>query len=444
MSDYRIGPLFADLYEFTMAAGYHANDIFSPATFSLFVRKDPSERNYYVAAGLEDLLEELENFRFSDDDIRYMEQTDFFPPEFIDYLKDLRFSGTVNALSEGTIFFPNEPILEITAPIIEAQILETLVLNTIGFQTLIATKAARCLHAAGGRPLIDFSLRRTQGHWAGIKVARSTYIAGFTATSNVLAGKIYGIPLAGTMAHSFITAFDNEYEAFHAYSKVFPKSTVLLIDTYDTIEGAKNAARVAQELKERGKTLVGVRLDSGDMVDLSKTVRKILDDSGFPEVKIFASSGFDEYKIYEALSQGAEINAFGVGTKVGVSADAPHMDIVYKLVQFDDRPVRKLSPGKVTLAGEKQVFRNTDSHGRYVKDIIGLRDDRIKNSQPLLEKSFDDNARTQPPTSLETIRDRFKENFSCLNEKYKDINKRHVYPVELSSRLEALQRTLLA
>ena len=182
MSDYRIGPLFADLYEFTMAAGYHANDIFSPATFSLFVRKDPSERNYYVAAGLEDLLEELENFRFSDDDIRYMEQTDFFRPEFIDYLKCLRFSGTVNALPEGTIFFPNEPILEITAPIIEAQILETLVLNTIGFQTLIATKAARCLHAAGGRPLIDFSLRRTQGHWAGIKVARSTYIAGFTAT----------------------------------------------------------------------------------------------------------------------------------------------------------------------------------------------------------------------------------------------------------------------
>ena len=178
------------------------------------------------------------------------------------------------------------------------------------------------------------------------------------------------------------------------------------------------------------------------MVDLSKKVRKILDDSGFPEVKIFASSGFDEYKIYETLSQGAEINAFGVGTKVGVSADAPHMDIVYKLVQFDDRPVRKLSPGKVTLAGEKQVFRNTDSHGRYVKDIIGLRDDRIKNSQPLLEKSFDDNARSQPPTSLETIRNRFKENFSRLDEKYKDINKRHVYPVEKSPRLEALQKTL--
>ncbi len=442
MSDYRIGPLFADLYEFTMAAGYHANGIFSPATFSLFVRKDPAERNYYVAAGLEDLLKELEDFRFSDGDIRYMEQTDFFSPEFIDYLKCLRFSGTVYGLPEGTIFFPNEPILEVTAPIIEAQILETLILNTIGFQTLIATKAARCLHAAGGRPLIDFSLRRTQGHWAGIKVARSTYIAGFTATSNVLAGKIYGIPISGTMAHSFITAFDNEYDAFHAYSKVFPETTVLLIDTYDTIEGAKNAVRVARELEERGKTLLGVRLDSGDMVDLSKKVRKILDDAGFLEVKIFASSGFDEYKIYEALSQGAEINAFGVGTKVGVSADAPHMDIVYKLVRFDDRPVRKLSPGKVTLAGEKQVFRNTDSHGRYVKDIIGLRDDRIKNSRPLLEKFFENSIRTQTPISLESIRNRFKENFSLLDEKYKDIQKKVAYPVETSPRLEALQRTL--
>ena len=442
MSNYRIGPLFADLYEFTMAAGYHANGIFSPATFSLFVRKDPSERNYYVAAGLEDLLKELENFRFSEGDIQYMEQTDFFRPEFIDYLKGLRFSGTVNALPEGTIFFPDEPILEITAPIIEAQILETLVLNTIGFQTLIATKAARCLHAAGGRPLIDFSLRRTQGHWAGIKVARSAYMTGFTATSNVLAGKIYGIPVSGTMAHSFITAFDNEYDAFHAYSQVFPESTVLLIDTYDTLEGAKNAARVAQELRERGKALVGVRLDSGDMVELSKKVRKILDDAGFPEVKIFASSGFDEYKIDEALSKGAEIDAFGVGTKVGVSADAPHMDIVYKLVQFGDRPVRKLSPGKATLAGEKQVFRNLESKGRYEKDIIGLRDDRIENSLPLLEKFLDDGVRTHSPTSLESIRSRFKENFSLLDEKYKDIKKKVAYPVETSPRLEALQKTL--
>ena len=442
MSDYRIGPLFADLYEFTMAAGYHANGIFSPATFSLFVRKDPSERNYYVAAGLEDLLEELKDFRFSEGDIRYMEQTDFFSPEFIDYLKGLRFSGTVYAMPEGTIFFPNEPILEITAPIIEAQILETLVLNTIGFQTLIATKAARCLHAAGGRPLIDFSLRRTQGHWAGIKVARSTYIAGFAATSNVLAGKIYDIPISGTMAHSFITAFDNEYDAFHAYSKVFPDSTVLLIDTYDTIEGAKNAVRVAQELREQGKTLVGVRLDSGDMVALSKTVRKILNDAGLPEVKIFASSGFDEYKITEALSQGAEIDAFGVGTKVGVSADAPHMDIVYKLVRYDDRPVRKLSPGKITLAGEKQVFRNTDAHHRYVKDIIGLRDDGIQGSLPLLEKVMERGTPSQTVPPLKTIQQRFLKNFSLLNEKYKAINQKVVYPVEISPRLEALQRIL--
>lgn len=442
MKGYRIGPLFADLYEYTMAAGYHANDILSPATFSLFVRKDPSKRNYYVTAGLEDLLEELENFRFSDEDIRYLDQTDFFLDDFLDYLKELRFSGTVYALSEGTIFFPNEPVLEITAPIIEAQIIETLILNTIGFQTLIATKASRCLHAAGGRPLIDFSLRRTQGHWAGMKVARSTYITGFTATSNVLAGKVYGIPVAGTMAHSFVTAFDNEYDAFHAYSKVFPESTVLLIDTYDTIEGAKHAVRVAQELREQGNALLGIRLDSGDMVSLSKQVRKILDDAGFPEIKIFASSGFDEYKISDALSQGAEIDAFGVGTKVGVSADAPHMDIVYKLVQYDKRPIRKLSPGKETLAGEKQIFRIADSNGGYQKDVIGLRDDRIDNSRPLLEKVFESGHRTQTEISLEAIRNCFKDNFSLLDEKYKTIDQNLVYPVETSPRLKALQKSL--
>jgi nicotinate phosphoribosyltransferase len=242
------------------------------------------------------------------------------------------------------------------------------------------------------------------------------------------------------MAHSFVTAFDNEYEAFHAYSKAFPESTVLLIDTYDTIAGAKHAVRIAQELKARGNALLGVRLDSGDMAALSKTVRQILNDAGFPEVKIFASSGFDEYKITEVLSQGAEIDAFGVGTNVGVSADAPYMDIVYKLVQSDNRPVRKLSPGKMTLAGEKQVFRNTNSQGRYVKDTIGLRDDRIKNSRPLLEKVMENGKPSQAAPPLETIQQRFLNNFSLLDEKYKDINKRHVYPIGLSPRLEALQK----
>ncbi|MBW1699069.1 MAG: nicotinate phosphoribosyltransferase [Deltaproteobacteria bacterium] len=439
MTTHTVGPIFTDLYELTMAASYFSHQRFDKATFSLFIRNHAANRTYYVAAGLEDILNELEAFQFSETDIAYLKSTGLFSDDFLDYLSKLRFSGAVHALPEGTIFFPEEPVAEVTAPLIEAQLLETLILNTIGFQTMIATKAARCVHAAGGRAVIDFSLRRTQGRDAGMKVARSGYIAGFAGTSNVLAGKIYGIPVSGTMAHSYVTAFDSELEAFSAYSKTFPQSTVLLIDTYDTLQGARNAAAVAREMKKKGASLVGVRLDSGDMAELSRQVRKILDDAGFAEVKIFASSGFDEYKVADVLSRGAKIDAFGVGTKVGVSADEPYVDIVYKMVRFKDRDVRKLSPGKITLAGEKQVFRKFDSKGQYVEDIIGLRDEIIEDAKPLLVKVMENGTRTLPSPSLEEIRGRFEDNFSRLNPKYKDILQQHHYPVRLSARLKALQ-----
>jgi len=337
----RKGPLFTDLYELTMAAGYYKHRIASKATFSLFIRDYPPNRNYFVAVGLEDVLHELESFHFSKSDIDYLKTTKLFSQDFISYLKTLRFSGNIHALPEGTIFFANEPILEVTAPVVEAQILETFILNTIGFSTMIASKAARCVHAAKGRPLIDFSLRRTHEKDAGMKVARSTYIAGFNATSNVLAGKTYGIPISGTMAHSYISAFDSELDAFSAYSDTFPENSIFLVDTYDTIEGAHNAVKVAKKMEEKGHFLTGVRLDSGDMVMLSKKVRKILDEAGLLNVKIFASSGFDEFKIADCISKGAKIDAFGVGTKVGVSADAPYLDIVYKIVRFKDRDTRK-------------------------------------------------------------------------------------------------------
>jgi nicotinate phosphoribosyltransferase len=436
---HRAGPLFTDLYELTMTAGYFAHRVLDTATFSLYIRDVYSTRNFFVAAGLEQVLDELAGFRFSDIEIDYLKTTGRFSADFLSFLKQLRFSGDVYAMPEGTVFFANEPVLEVTAPIIEAQLLETFLLNTVGFQTMIASKAARCFHAAAGRPLIDFSLRRTQGRDAGLNVARCTFIAGFTATSNVLAGKIYGIPISGTMAHSYVGAFDSEKDAFLAYSETFPDQCIFLIDTYDTLEGAKNAAAVAKEMKKKGRTLIGVRLDSGDTVSLSQGVRRILDDAGLYNVKIFASSGFDEFKIAKVLSEGARIDAFGVGTKLGVSSDAPFVDIVYKMVHFKDRDVRKLSPGKVTLAGEKQVFRKKNSKGYFIEDIIGVRDEHILESEPLLEKVMENGNVLRAPPLLEDIRKRFELNFSRLDEKYKSINDVVAYPVKLSRGLEKLQ-----
>lgn len=438
---HRAGPLFTDLYELTMAASYYANRVFAPATFSLYIRPYHAERNFFVAAGLEQVLDELASFRFSAQDINYLQTTGRFAADFLAYLTQLRFSGQVYALPEGTIFFADEPVMEVTAPLMEAQLLETFLLNTVGFQTMIASKAARCFHAAAGRPLIDFSLRRTQGQDAGIKVARSTFLAGFEGTSNVLAGKIYGIPVSGTMAHSYISAFDSELEAFAAYADTFPDHSIFLIDTYDTLAGAQNAAAVAKEMQQRGQALIGVRLDSGDMAGLSQKVRKILDDAGLHAVKIFASSGFDEFKIAKVVSQGARIDAFGVGTKVGVSADSPYVDIVYKMVRFNKRNVRKLSPGKSTLAGEKQVFRRSDREGRYWEDIIGLRNESMQDGRPLLEKVMEDGKILRAHPALQAVQDRFKKNFSSLDDRYKSIEDHNAYPVKLSRRLEELQKT---
>ena len=438
---HRVGPLFTDLYELTMAASYFAHEVFDTATFSLFIRDVYATRNYFVAAGLEQVLDELAAFQFSDQDISYLQRTGRFSEHFLDYLRQLRFTGEVYAMPEGTVFFANEPVMEVTAPIVEAQLIETFVLNSIGFQTMIASKAARCFHAAAGRPLIDFSLRRTQGQDAGIKVARSTFIAGFAATSNVLAGKIYGIPISGTMAHSYVSAFDSELDAFFAYADTFPDHSIFLIDTYDSVEGARHAATVAKEMQKKGHTLIGVRLDSGDMVSLSREVRKIFDDAGLLDVKIFASSGFDEFKIAKVISAGAAIDAFGVGTKVGVSADAPFVDVVYKMVRFKGRDVRKLSPGKVTLAGEKQLFRKSDQYGRYSEDIIGQRDEIIVEGKPLLEKVMGNGKLLCPHPQLQVLQERFKKNFAALDDGYKSIQDHKAYPVKLSTRLQNLQKS---
>ncbi|MBW1860590.1 MAG: nicotinate phosphoribosyltransferase, partial [Deltaproteobacteria bacterium] len=421
--------LLTDLYELTMAASYFENAMDDSATFSLFIRKFPPDRAYFVAAGLQDFLDFAANFHFSDSDLAYLKGTGTFSDDFLDYLKDMRFTGTIRALAEGEIFFENEPILEVTAPIVEAQILETFAINTINLQSMIATKASRCIHAASGRQLVDFSLRRTHGIDAGLKAARSSYIAGFVATSNVLAGKLYGIPITGTMAHSYISSFGDELEAYRAYARSFPDKTILLIDTYDTVAGAQKATVVGQEMANEGHKLLGVRLDSGDMVQLSRQVRKILDDAGLDDTEVFASSSFDEYKIAKTITGGAMIDAFGVGTKMGVSSDAPYFDMVYKLVQYGERPIMKLSTGKVNLPGEKQIFRKTDPQGRFSEDVIGTRDETIEDTRPLLEPVMEEGKLLKSHPSLEEIRERFRKNFESLDDSYKALEGAPSYPV---------------
>lgn len=434
--------LLTDLYEFTMAAAYYKHQMFAPATFSLHIREYPSNRGYFVAAGLEDVLEILESFCFVQGDLDYLESTGLFSPDFLHYLSGLRFTGEVFALPEGRLFFKDEPILEIKAPVIEAQLVETLIINAVNFQVSIATKASRCVHASGGRNLVDFSLRRTQGVDAGLKVARASYIAGFGGTSNVLAGKLYGIPVSGTMAHSFITSFEDEAEAFRAFFRTFPENTVLLIDTYDTLAGAHKAVEVAREMLREGMALRGVRLDSGDVATLSKQVKEIFRKGGLPDVKIFASGGFDEYKIHGVVERGAQIDAFGVGTKMGVSSDAPYNDIAYKLVKYDHRPVLKLSTGKKTLADEKQVFRIREGGGWLQKDIIGLRYEDLEG-EPLLHPVMKNGERLGSPESLTSIRDRLSEEFAALPDDYKILESPEVYPVEISDRLKALQAQVI-
>lgn len=433
--------LLTDLYELTMAACYYEHEMVQPATFSLFIRSYPPGRNFFVSAGLADALNYLENLQFTREDLAYLEKTGLFKPAFLEYLEDFRFTGEVWAIPEGRLFFAEEPLLEVRAPLIEAQLVETCLINTFNLQVMIATKAARCVIAAQGRPLVDFSLRRTQGKDAGLKVARSSYIGGFIGTSNVLAGKEFNIPIYGTMAHSFVVSFPNEQTAFQAFAQTFPENTIFLVDTYDSLAGVRKAVRVGQELKKKGVKLKGIRLDSGNIAILSKAARQILDEAGFEETMIFASGAFDEYKIKEILAKGAQVDSFGVGTKMGVSADAPYLDMAYKLVQYNGRPVLKLSPGKITLPGEKQVFRFYREDGRLSKDIIGLRGEQYEGSCQLLKKFMDQGKIISPLPTIQEIRQTFLDELDKLDEKYKKIcPPLPRFPVNYSDQLQQLHQ----
>ncbi len=431
--------LLTDLYQLTMAACYFDQGMAEEATFSLFIRKYPGHRGYFVAAGLEEALNYLETLRFTAADLSYLKATGLFSAGFLDYLGVVRFNGEVFALPEGSIFFKNEPVLEVSAPIIEAQLAETFIINAVSLQTLIASKAARSYHAARGRPLIDFSLRRTQGTDAGLKVARASYLAGFQGTSNVLAGKLYDLPIFGTMAHSYITSFTQEIEAFRLFARLFPGITTLLIDTYDNIQGARKAAAVGKEMEARGQRLHCVRLDSGDIAAISKEVRQVLDDNGLDYVRILASGGFDEFKIAQVLAAGGPVDSFAVGTKMGVSADAPYFDCAYKLVKYAGRPVMKLSTGKVTLVDKKQVYRQYGEKGRMLRDTIALRDEVPPAGRPLLQKFMAGGRTTQKLPTLKESRDFFQAQFALLPEPYKALEEPGRFPVDLSPGLQDLQ-----
>jgi len=429
--------LLVDLYQLTMGESYVAEGISDrQATFSLFFRTLPPGWGYAVAAGLEDALRYVGELHFSDEDLAYLEGTGLFSGRFLERLGSFSFSGSVRALPEGTPVFPAEPLLEVSAPLLEAQIAETMVLNEVHLQTLIASKAARSVDAAGGRTLVDFSLRRTHGGEAGLKVARASHLAGFDSTSNVLAGQRYGIPIAGTMAHSYVESFPSELDAFRAYVRSYPDSAILLVDTYDTLEGTRRAVTVARELSERGHRLRGVRLDSGDLVALSHEVRRLLEEAGFADAMVFASGGLDEREIAALLAGGAPIGGFGVGSKMGVSADAPFLDMAYKLVELDGRPVLKLSEEKATLPGRKQVWRVRDGD-RRAHDVLGLDGPDDVEGEPLLREVMR-GGRAIWSEPLPASRERARREREALPHQLRRLDAGR-YEVRVQARLEALR-----
>lgn len=442
--DYAVS-LSTDLYQLTMGASYDALGMEGIATFSLFVRKLPKNRSYLVAAGLEEALRRLTQLRFGPEAREYLRSLSQIRPDFVEHLANFRFTGDVWAVPEGRVVFSDEPLLEVQAPILQAQLVETILLNAIHFPTLVATKAARCVSAAPGKALIEFGLRRAPSLDAALAAARATYIAGFVATSNVYAASVLGIPPSGTVAHSFIEAFPSEIDAFRAFVRTYPGRATLLIDTYDTLRGARRAVEVARELASEGKRLLAVRIDSGDLAALSREVRQILDEGGLEDVQIVASGGLDEYVLASLTRSRAPIDAYGVGTRVTTSADAPMLDMAYKLVEYEGRPALKLSTGKQTLVGPKQVWRRRGPDGRFSGDIIAARDEPPPEGdwEPLLEHVVHRGEVIVSP-SLDEIRRRHREEMAALPPVLLQLEGQIPYPVKISPVLEQRQQAAAA
>lgn len=432
-------PLLTDLYQFTMMQAYFSHGMKGVAVFEFFVRKLPPSRGFLIAAGLEPMMDFLEELRFEPNELEYLEKTLKFSPGFIEYLAGFRFTGEVDAMQEGTVFFPDEPVFRVIAPITQAQLVESRLINIVNLHTMLTSKAVRSrLAARDDILLVDFGLRRTQGAEAGLAAARSSYIAGFAGTSTVIAQPLYGIPVYGTMAHSFIEACRGEKESFIDFALSNPGSVTLLIDTYDTLRGAEKVVETARELGKKGITVQAVRLDSGDLLELSIAVRKILDEGGFPNIRIFVSGNMDECSIKELLEKGAPIDGFGVGTLMDTSADAPYLECAYKLMEYDGMPRFKKSQGKATLPGRKQIFR-IFRNGIMDRDVLGLMGEEIKGEQ-LLRRVMSGGKKLGSSPDLRKIVEHCRSQIATLPVHFRGLAAEPPYRVELSDGLIRLKK----
>lgn len=437
MMDTYDGTLLTDLYQLTMLQAYHERGMDESAVFEFFVRDLPPGRGFLIAAGLEQLLQYLGNLRFHPDELEWLSQCGYFTRSFVDTLAALRFTGDVHAMREGTVFFPDEPIVRVTAPLSQAQLVETRLINLLHFQSLIASKAARAVLAAPGKLLVDFGLRRAHGGEAGLLAARAAYLAGFSGSSNVLAEYEFGIPSFGTMAHSFVQAHDDEVEAFEHFARSHPENVVLLIDTYDTEAAAAKVVELAARLRAAGIAVKGVRLDSGDLGTHARQVRRILDQGGLADTVIFASGNLDEFIVDDLVRGEAPIDGFGVGTRLLTSSDAPYLDCAYKLQEYGGRPRRKRSEGKATWPGRKQVWRRYDDAGRLAGDVLTLEGDS-QAGEPLLEPVMKGGRPLGAAPALSQIRDRAAAELARLPDALRSLSPATTYPVTVSPRLAGL------
>lgn len=433
--------LLTDLYELTMAQAYLEREMTEPAVFEFFVRKLSPHRNFLIAAGLEQALDFLAGLRVTQEELVWLEETRLFKPHLLYFLETLRFTGDVAAMPEGTPFFPHEPILRVVAPLPVAQLVESRVMNLLHVQTMIASKAARSVLAAKGKPLIDFGLRRAHGAEAGLLAARASYLVGFSGTATVLAGMVYDIPIYGTMAHSFVQAHRDEREAFEHFTQAQPDNVIFLIDTYDTEAAARLVVSMAPSLKAKGITIKGVRLDSGDLAAHARAVRRILDDGGLSHAQILASGNLDEHRVRSLIESGAPIDSFAVGTAMTTSADAPSLDCAYKLQEYAGHPCRKRSEGKATWPGRKQVYRSYTDDGLLDYDVVTTLED-VQRGLPLLQDVMRDGGRLAPSPSLHEMRRSTMEQLARLPLSLQALETAPPHPVRIAPALQALARTV--
>ena len=431
--------LLTDLYELAMMQAYLKAGKTETAVFEFFVRKLPLQRNFLMAAGLEQCLALLEGLYVSEDELDYLRTLGQFDADFINTLSSFRFTGDVHAMSEGTVFFPNEPILRVTAPLPQAQFIETRLINLLHFQTVIASKAARIVLAAKGRQLVDFGLRRAHRAEVGLLAARACYLAGFSGSATVEAGRQFGVPVYGAMAHSFVQSFDDEAAAFDAFAHARPDGVILLIDTYDTLVGAQRAVAVATRLETDGIRLAGVRLDSGDLGDLANSVREVLDSGGFPEAVILASGGLDEGKITGLLEAAAPIDGFGVGTSLNTSSDAPALVYAYKLQEYAGVARRKTSAGKATWPRRKQVWRHFDAQGALEGDLVST-EEAGGDGAVLIKPVMQEGQRLPPSVSLDESRAHAAEELARLPPPLRTLDSALAYNVRVGPKLRTLAR----